>query len=219
MPDITDGGVATVEATTEPVEPTESTTQAASDKGAQARIDGLTAERNRTREANDKLTAEIATLKEQNKTDDERRIDELVTARVESEYGGQLQRLKKLEDTLAAKRDTILETVPEEHRGMIDDTAPVEMQITQAEGVLKLLKETNSGPVVIPAPGGDTPPDSTEYTYQQYQDYRMLPREERAKRRPEMEKAYREGRIKGTPNYSLAGRGQNATERLRERNG
>ena len=197
MPDNTDAVVAGEKTTTEDVTPEKVTTQP-SDTGAQGRIDGLVAERERLKGQLEKAEAARVELVEQHKSDEDKRVDELVQAKVDAEYGGQLQRLENLEKGLAVKRDKLLEGVPDEHRSMVDANAAVETQIAQAEGVLRLLNiETQLDPIT--SAGNPAPePAALRYTWQQWQDYTQLAFTDAPafrKKQSEMERAYHEGRV------------------------
>lgn len=200
MPENTDANVDGEKTTTEPVTP--EVTPQPSDTGIQKRIDGLTAEKGRLADQLETMRTDMEALKEKHKSDEEKRVDELVQAKVDAEYGGQLQRLENLEKELAVKRDKLLEGVPEEHRAMVDTSAAVETQIAQAEGVLRLLKlESTLDPIsgsASPAPE----PAAQRYTWPQYQEYMHLAVTDVTKfreKQPEMEKAYLEGRVDVPP--------------------
>ncbi len=208
MPNTTDANVAGEKTTTEPVTP-EVTTQP-SDTGIQKRIDGLTAEKGRLADQLEAMRTDMEAVKEKHKSDEEKRVDELVQAKVDAEYGGQLQRLENLEKELAVKRDKLLEGVPEEHRAMVDTSAAVETQIAQAEGVLRLLKmETALDPITgsaSPAPE----PAAQRYTWQQWQEYTQLAYNDTKayrEREPEMTRAYLEGRVDIPPKRGTFDRG------------
>ena len=202
MPENTDVVAADVKTATDDVTPETVTTQGVTtppgDTGIQKRIDGLTAEKGRLAKQLEAERQKVTDLVEKHKTDDEKRIDEMVTAKVDAEYGGKLQRLERLEKELTAKRDKIMESVPDKHRAMVDEMAPVETQIAQAEGVLRLL---NMEQKLDPIHGSTNPPDVAgvqTYTWNDWQAWQELAYnnvEEFRKRQPEMELAYREGRV------------------------
>ncbi len=205
MPTNTDVVAADAKTATDEVTPEEVTTQP-SDTGIQKRIDGLTAEKGRLATQLEAERMKNAELVEKHKTEDEKRLDEMVTARVDAEYGSKLQRLENLEKELAVKRDKLMESVPEERRGMIDPDATIERQITQAEGVLQLLKiETTVDPITgsgNPAPA----PAAQRYTADEWQTYMQLAFTDAPKfreRQAEMEKAYREGRVDIPPKRGI----------------
>ncbi len=209
MPENTDAAVAGEKTTTEPVTPEVVTTQP-SDTGAQKRIDGLTAEKGRLASQLETMRTEMDDLREKHKSDEEKRVDELVQAKVDAEYGGQLQRLENLEKELAVKRDALLKDVPEEHRAMVDSAAPVETQIAQAEGVLRLLKiEITPNP--IKGDGNPAPAAAAQqYTAAEWRDYMQLAFVDAAafrEKQPEMERALQEGRVEIPTQHKLQVKG------------
>ena len=161
MPNPTDDTPAVDKAETGTPTPDTRATDTAADtsgnKGYEGRIHGLTAERDRHRDANAELQRKYDELVEKTKSEDERRVDALVQERVNTEYGEKLQRLESYEAELGKKRDALVETLPEEHRGMIDPHATVVQQIKQAEGVLSLLKIDRPTPT-----GGSANPPTKE---------------------------------------------------------
>jgi uncharacterized small protein (DUF1192 family) len=173
-----------------------------SGRNAEDRIAGLVAERERLKTQLEKAGQEKAALEEQFKTDEQRRIDELVNQRVESEYGPAQQRLERIEAELATKRDKLLETLPEGSRNCYDETAPVEVQVRQIELVASHLSVPGA-----PAPvdgGGNPPPKETPrgqmFSLEEYQEVQALASSYPAefdKRWPEMKRALKEGRIQG----------------------
>ena len=213
MPENTDVVAADVKTAPDEVIPEEITTQP-SDTGVQKRIDGLTAEKGRLATQLEAERQKNADLVEKHKTDDEKRLDEMVSAKVDAEYGSKLQRLENLEKELAVKRDKLLEQVPEGSRGMIDPDAAIERQITQAEGVLQLLKIETT---VDPIQGGSNPPKAAapdRYTWDEWQAYMQLAFNDAPKfreKQPEMERAYREGRVDVPPKRGTFDRGSVVT--------
>jgi hypothetical protein len=157
--DNTDGAnVAAANATTgtEPAAttPTSATVDTSGNKGAEGRIHGLTAERDRHRDSAAEWERKFTELKQETATEEEKRIEQLVKDRVDTEYGPKLQRLNDYEAELSKKRDALVELIPEEHRVIVDPTASVLKQMQQAESVLAL---TNQEKQPVPTGGGGNP--------------------------------------------------------------
>ena len=148
MADNIDGTPAADQAGTGAAPDTTPTTPASDTAGrnAEDRIKGLVAETARHKARADKAEADSAALAEKHKTEDEKRIDELVSQRVESKYGKDIQRLERTEAVLATKRDKLLEAMPEESRACFDDTAPLYVQVQQIELVTSHLSDKASAP-------------------------------------------------------------------------
>lgn len=171
-------------------------------RNAQDRIDGLVAERERLRTQLETEKTARTTLEEKNKSDEEKRLDQLVKERVESEYGPIRQRLERIEVELTTKRDRLLESLPEESRECFDTNAPVEVQVRQIELVAGHLSTPGAAPKVNtggnPAP---TPPkDTTRYTRDDYHAVQKLATsnpDEFDKVWPTVKQALLEGRIDG----------------------
>lgn len=171
-------------------------------RNADDRIAGLVAERERLKEKLEVKETERAALEEKYKSDDEKRIDELVKNRVDSEYGPVKQRLERIEVELTAKRDRLLESLPDDSRGCFDESAPVEVQVRQIELVASHLS-THKSPSNLDSggnPPANTPTDRTRYTQAQFQEVQRLAvsnPDEFDKVWPPMKKALAEGRIDG----------------------
>jgi hypothetical protein len=188
------------------VTPTEQqvTTPASDSAGrnAEDRIAGLVAERERLKTQLATEKTERTALEDKYKSDEEKRLDELVANRVESEYGPVKQRLERIEVELTAKRDKILESLPEDSRNCFDESAPVEVQVRQIELVASHLS-THQSPSSLNS-GGNPPPqpsaDKTRYSRADYQEVQRLAvsnPDEFDKVWPTMKKALEEGRIDG----------------------
>jgi len=171
-------------------------------RDAEGRIAGLVAERARKDEKISALEKQIAETAEQHKSDEDKRIDQLVTERVESEYKPVQQRLERIEVELTAKRDKILESLPEDSRNCFDESAPVEVQVRQIELVTSHLS-THKSPAILDSggnPAPEPPADKTRYSRAQYQEVQRLASfdpDEFDKVWPTMKKALEEGRIDG----------------------
>ena len=215
MADNTDGTTPAAQGVTgTPPEPT--VTQPQSDTGgrdAEGRIAGLVAERERLKTALEKEKAERTALQEQHKSDEDKRIDQLVTERVESEYGPVRQRLERIEVALTAKRDKLLESLPEDSRDCYDEGAPVEVQVRQIELVTSHLS-THGTPSILDSggnPAPEPPTDKTRYSRAQYQEVQRLASfnpDEFDKVWPTMKKALEEGRIDGVNAGGVVAKGQ-----------
>ncbi len=169
---------------------------------AEDRIAGLVAERERLKQSLEKERAERTELENKNKSDEEKRVDELVSNRVESEYGPVRQRLERIEAELTTKRDRLLEGLPEDSRNCFDESAPVEVQVRQIELIASHLS-THKSPSTLDS-GGNPPQqpsaDKTRYSQAQYQEVQRLAvrnPDEFDKVWPAMKKALEEGRIDG----------------------
>ncbi|MCK5644711.1 MAG: hypothetical protein KAJ19_28185 [Gammaproteobacteria bacterium] len=171
-------------------------------RDAEGRIAGLVAERERFKTALEKEKAERAAEQEKYKSDEDKRIDQLVTERVESEYGPVRQRLERIEVALTAKRDKLLESLPEDSRDCYDEGAPVEVQVRQIELVTSHLS-THSTPSILDSggnPAAQPSADKTRYSRADYQEVQRLATQNPAefdKVWPTMKKALLEGRIDG----------------------
>lgn len=148
MADNTDGTPAAAQAGTDAATAQQPTQPAADSagKGAEDRIAGLIAENKRKDAQLAKAEADRAALEQKYKSEDEKRIDQLVTERVESEYRPAKQRLERIEAELTTKRDRLLEALPEASRDCYDSTAPVEVQVRQIELVASHLSDKASAP-------------------------------------------------------------------------
>lgn len=190
-----------------PATPTaEQVTPPPSDTGgrnAEDRIAGLVAERERLKTQLEKSVAEKTELAEKFKSDEEKRIDELVNQRVESEYGPKTQRLERIEAQLAAKRDKLLESLPEDSRNCFDENANIETQLNQIEIVAAHLSTTPNTPTTVTSGGNPPAGESTtgrQYSQEEYQEVQALASSNPAefdKLWPEMKKALKDGRVKG----------------------
>jgi hypothetical protein len=173
-------------------------------RGAEDRIAGLVAERERFKAAAEKAEADRAALEEKYKSDDEKRLDQLVQQRVESEYGPAKQRLERIEAELTTKRDRLLENLPEGSRDCYDSTAPVEVQVRQIELVASHLS-TPGAPALVGVNSGGNPPapapkDTRRYSLQEYQQVQRWATTDPDKFDevwPAMKVALVEGRIEG----------------------
>ena len=190
-----------------PVTPTEQqVTTPPSDTGGRSvedRIAGLVAEVGRHKQRADKAEADNTALAEKYKTEDEKRLDQLVNERVESEYGPVKQRLERITAELTTKRDKLLEALPEDGRNCYDESAPVEVQVRQIELVASHLSTPNAAPTSIDSGGNPIPPqpeDKTRYSREEYlavQKLAVSNPNEFDKEWPKYKKALVEGRIEG----------------------
>ncbi len=163
------------------------------------RFEGVVAERNRLKEKYAALEKQHKDLSEQHKTEDEKRLDQLITER----YGPKLQRLDSLEQRLGAERDELVNKIPQEHRGMVlvSESIPIEDQIQQARSVLSFLDKAKPGSFA----GGGSPGNGAARTYtkEQFSAWQNLPTlgklKEYDEQKAEMTAAYREGRVVGIP--------------------
>ena len=161
------------------------------------RFEGVVAERNREKERVNALQKQLQDLTDQHKTDDEKRLDQLVTER----YGPRLKRLDSLEQRLTTERDELVTKIPQEHRGMLvlNESVPIEDQIQQARSVISFLGQSKPGSFA----GGGSPGNggARTYTKEQFQMWQNLPTlgklKEYDEQKAEMTAAYREKRIIG----------------------
>ena len=140
-------------------------------RSAEDRIAGLVAERDRHKAAAEKAQADRDALAEKYKTEDEKRLDELVAQRVESEYGPAKQRLERIEAELTTKRDALLEATPG-LEDCYDATAPIEVQVRQIERVASHLSTTNAAPTGVDSGGNPpaaAPKGTRKYSQAEYQ--------------------------------------------------
>jgi hypothetical protein len=134
-------------------------------RNLQSRIDGLVAEKARKEEQITKLQEQYNALVEKTKTEDEKRLDEMVKQRVESEYGPVKQRLERMEADYTAKRDRLLAALPEEARDCYDPDASIEVQLHQIEIVASHLSSMPKGAVLSSgAPPSSEPPKQISWS-------------------------------------------------------
>ena len=166
-------------------------------RGAEQRIQQLTAELKRKNELLENLRAKVEDLPEKTKTEEEKRIEELARER----FGPQLQRLESLQQSLEAEFASVREKIPDEHRGLLldDDSIPVERRLAHAREVLSFVTQ-KAAPQ--PVSGGSPAQKSHKPTYTA-EDYRKWVNSSSSdleyykKHRDEMIAAIREGRVEG----------------------
>lgn len=170
------------------------------DTRAEARITGLTAERDRLKEKLEAQEARLREIEEQNKSDEQKRVEE----RAQELHGADLQRLRDIDDAHQRELDGLLERIPEERRGLVTASAPLHERLSQARNVLALLQEKT-----IPAPidSGGTPVAAADKPIMSRAEFDRIAslagalpgtpeREEYDKKWPTYKQAYYDGRIK-----------------------
>lgn len=144
---------------TAPQEPTTTPgDKGGSGNSAEDRIAGLVAERNRKDTQLTEAARKIETLErliETNKTDDEKRMDELVTSRAAEMYGADLDRLKGIESGVTELVNAELTQLPEDYHGLVSETAPAHERLRQIRTAQKLIADKarpggGGGPSVNP---------------------------------------------------------------------
>lgn len=171
-------------------------------RDAEGRIAGLVAERERLKTQLEAEKKAREAIEEEHKTEDQKRLDQMVKERVESEYGPVRQRLERIEAELTAKRDKLLESLPEDSRSCYDESAPVEVQVRQIELVAAHLSTQGTPPSVSSGgnPPAQAPKDTRKYTKDEYDAVQRLAVTDPDKFDelwPEMKRALVENRVEG----------------------
>lgn len=194
----TDGTSGAEKTAPETAQPTKSATPepgADGNKGYDARIAALTAERDRKDEKIAKLEKQMQELVSQNKSEEEKRIEAIASERFKPKE----ERLAAVEGFLAKQRDELLAKIPAEHRGavLVGENIPLEQQIMQATHVIGLLNKS------LPNFSSGASPGTTEKRVYELADYNKWvgaiysdPKFYESNR-DEMQAAIKEGRIKG----------------------
>lgn len=205
MPELTVGvpgaektGTESVAAKTTP--PSSGVTEPAKTTGVDERFAQLTGELGRKDALIEKQRADLRALEEKHKTEDEKRIEQLL----EAKYGPRLKREAEQSAYLSSERDALLKQLPEEHRGLVltGDHVPVEQQITQLRTAINLL--TQKG-IALPAFSSGPMPATVvkkKYTMAEYNTWANASGDTRKAKfyddnRDEMQAAVREGRVEG----------------------
>ncbi len=204
----TDSAVVADKAT--PDTPAATVTDTATDtagKDVQARINSLSAQLAREKTATAKLQTQMEQLAEKHKTEDEKRIDALVQTKIQTQYGDKLQRVDALESALAEMATAEIAKLPEGAEGLVDLTAPPEVQLRQAITAQTVLASnmtteptTGTGPAANPAgPGKQRTISMVEFRSMQRQanDDDPVKRAEFKAKWPEYKAAYQAGLVVG----------------------
>jgi len=159
----------------------------------------LTGEINRRKEKEERLVKELETLKDKLKTEDEKRIEALASAKFEPV----IKEYEEVKAALAAERDALLANIPEEYSGLYvsDESIPLYKQIKQLQNIIAL--STNKKPSTA-TPGANAPgtEKKARYTKEQFQNWQRLAASINTvskynEMRDEMVLALKEGRVDG----------------------
>lgn len=184
-----------------------SQTQSASDnaptKGRDARIDGLNAQIGRKDDTIAKLEARLSQLEEKSKTEQEKVVDAAVNERMASfkqtEHDPLQQRVNSMTESMETELSQL--NLTEEQRARIPDGMTIEQKLAVGRLIVEQAptpKQTSVGGPVSPQVG----PGEKMYTKTEFRSWQHMASNsdplvlaEWRKLKPEMEKAYSEGRV------------------------
>lgn len=169
--------------------------------GLQKRFDQLTAINGSERSKREAAEAKLAEVIEANKTESEKRVDEMVSERVETTYGPKLKELERANAYIQSEFDGLLAQLPEESKDIVTDDS-VDM-LTRIRIAKQLVGAANGNGAATINSAGNTTPDTTTkstatYTMDQYNEWLASRHNNKTAYealKPEMQAALREGRV------------------------